>query len=45
MAFNIKVVKVRPVVPFQIWDAYESRNADNHRVIGTLLGKNIFPVK
>jgi translation initiation factor 3 subunit F len=38
MAFNIKIVKVRPVVPFQICDAYERRNMENHRVIGTLLG-------
>ena len=32
------VVKVHPVVLFQIVDAYERRNADSHRVIGTLLG-------
>lgn len=32
-------VKVHPVVLFQIVDAYERRNADSHRVIGTLLGK------
>ena len=38
MAFNINV-KVRPVVLFQICDAYERRNMENHRVIGTLLGK------
>lgn len=31
-------VKVHPVVLFQIVDAYERRNADAHRVIGTLLG-------
>ncbi|KAL1138360.1 hypothetical protein AAG570_008424 [Ranatra chinensis] len=37
MALNI-VVKVHPVVLFQIVDAYERRNADAHRVIGTLLG-------
>merc|ERR1711936_258188 len=37
MAFNINV-KVRPVVLFQICDAYERRNMENHRVIGTLLG-------
>ena len=42
MAFNIKIVKVRPVVPFQICDAYERRNIENHRVIGTLLGKIFF---
>jgi hypothetical protein len=32
------MVKVHPVVLFQIVDAYERRNADAHRVIGTLLG-------
>ncbi|BET01273.1 unnamed protein product [Nesidiocoris tenuis] len=32
------VVKVHPVVLFQIVDAYERRNADAQRVIGTLLG-------
>ncbi|NP_001040528.1 eukaryotic translation initiation factor 3 subunit F [Bombyx mandarina] len=37
MALNISV-KVHPVVLFQIVDAYERRNADSHRVIGTLLG-------
>jgi len=31
-------VKIHPVVLFQIVDAYERRNADSHRVIGTLLG-------
>lgn len=31
-------VKVHPVVLFQIVDAYERRNADSYRVIGTLLG-------
>jgi translation initiation factor 3 subunit F len=31
-------VKVHPVVLFQIVDAYERRNADSQRVIGTLLG-------
>lgn len=41
MALNL-VVKVHPVVLFQIVDAYERRNADSHRVIGTLLGKNEF---
>lgn len=40
MALNL-VVKVHPVVLFQIVDAYERRNADSHRVIGTLLGKEI----
>lgn len=38
MALNLSV-KVHPVVLFQIVDAYERRNADSHRVIGTLLGK------
>lgn len=38
MAFNVKV-KIHPVVLFQIADAYERRNMENHRVIGTLLGK------
>lgn len=32
-------VKIHPVVLFQIVDAYERRNADSHRVIGTLLGE------
>lgn len=32
-------VKVHPVVLFQIVDAYERRNAEQQRVIGTLLGK------
>lgn len=31
-------VRVHPVVLFQIVDAYERRNADSMRVIGTLLG-------
>jgi JAB1/Mov34/MPN/PAD-1 ubiquitin protease len=39
MALNL-TVKVHPVVLFQIVDAYERRNADSHRVIGTLLGKH-----
>ena len=38
MACNLHV-KVRPVVLFQICDAYERRNIENHRVIGTLLGE------
>lgn len=38
MALNL-IVRVHPVVLFQIVDAYERRNADSHRVIGTLLGK------
>ncbi|KAJ8977255.1 hypothetical protein NQ317_003956 [Molorchus minor] len=37
MAINLQV-KVHPVVLFQVVDAYERRNADSHRVIGTLLG-------
>ncbi|KOB76139.1 Eukaryotic translation initiation factor 3 subunit F, partial [Operophtera brumata] len=37
MALNLSV-KIHPVVLFQIVDAYERRNADSHRVIGTLLG-------
>lgn len=41
MALNLSV-KVHPVVLFQIVDAYERRNADSHRVIGTLLGKVLF---
>lgn len=39
MALNL-TVKVHPVVLFQIVDAYERRNADSHRVIGTLLGEH-----
>lgn len=31
-------VKVHPVVLFQVVDAFERRNADSKRVIGTLLG-------
>merc|ERR1712098_1030210 len=37
MGVNL-VVKVHPVVLFQIADSYERRSADNHRVIGTLVG-------
>lgn len=37
MALNL-IVKVHPVVLFQIVDAYERRNADADRVMGTLLG-------
>lgn len=37
MALNL-TVKVHPVVLFQIVDAYERRNVDAHRVIGTLMG-------
>ncbi|XP_055902116.1 eukaryotic translation initiation factor 3 subunit F-1 [Eupeodes corollae] len=36
-ALNL-TVHVHPVVLFQVVDAYERRNADSHRVIGTLLG-------
>lgn len=32
------MVKVHPVVLFQIADSYERRSADSHRVIGTLVG-------
>lgn len=37
MALNL-TLRIHPVVLFQIVDAYERRNADSHRVIGTLLG-------
>lgn len=37
MALNL-TVRVHPVVLFQIVDAYERRNTDSQRVIGTLLG-------
>ncbi|RZF47765.1 hypothetical protein LSTR_LSTR006029 [Laodelphax striatellus] len=37
MSLNL-VVKVHPVVLFQIVDAYERRNAEADRVVGTLLG-------
>ncbi|KAG8229898.1 hypothetical protein J437_LFUL009762 [Ladona fulva] len=37
MALNL-VVKIHPVVLFQIVDAYERRTVEAHRVIGTLLG-------
>uniref|UniRef100_A0A0K8TQX1 Eukaryotic translation initiation factor 3 subunit F n=1 Tax=Tabanus bromius TaxID=304241 RepID=A0A0K8TQX1_TABBR len=36
-ALNL-TLRVHPVVLFQIVDAYERRNADSNRVIGTLLG-------
>lgn len=36
---NNLIVKVHPVVLFQIVDAYERRNAESHRVIGTMLGE------
>jgi hypothetical protein len=35
-----KIVKIHPVVLFQIADAYERRSLENYRVIGTLLGKD-----
>jgi len=47
MAVNIRV-KVHPVVLFQIADAYERRDMEKYRVIGTLLGvidKNTVEVK
>lgn len=31
-------IRVHPVVLFQVVDAYERRNAESMRVIGTLLG-------
>lgn len=37
-ALNLSV-KVHPIVLFQIVDAFERRNADSQRVIGTLLGE------
>lgn len=37
-ALNL-TVRVHPLVLFQVVDAYERRNADSQRVIGTLLGK------
>jgi hypothetical protein len=40
MTFNFRV-KIHPVVLFQIADAYERRNMENHRVIGTLLGNYV----
>ncbi|XP_017144207.1 eukaryotic translation initiation factor 3 subunit F-1 [Drosophila miranda] len=36
-ALNL-TVRVHPVVLFQVVDAFERRNAESHRVIGTLLG-------
>lgn len=45
-ALNL-TVRVHPLVLFQVVDAYERRNADNKRVIGTLLGRqysNCFPI-
>lgn len=36
-ALNL-TVRVHPLVLFQVVDAYERRNADSQRVIGTLLG-------
>lgn len=37
-ALNL-TVRVHPLVLFQVCDAFERRNADSQRVIGTLLGK------
>lgn len=37
-ALNL-TVRVHPLVLFQVVDAFERRNADSKRVIGTLLGK------
>lgn len=37
-ALNL-TVRVHPLVLFQVVDAYERRNVDSERVIGTLLGK------
>lgn len=37
-ALNL-TVRVHPLVLFQVVDAFERRNADSQRVIGTLLGK------
>ena len=44
MAVNIRV-KVHPVVLFQIADAYERRDMEKYRVIGTLLGKSVIDNK
>ena len=43
MAVNIRV-KVHPVVLFQIADAYERRDMEKYRVIGTLLGKSVMNI-
>lgn len=37
-ALNL-TVRVHPLVLFQVVDAYERRNAESQRVIGTLLGE------
>lgn len=37
-ALNL-TVRIHPLVLFQVVDAYERRNVDSKRVIGTLLGK------
>lgn len=37
-ALNL-TLRVHPLVLFQVVDAYERRNAEQQRVIGTLLGK------
>lgn len=41
-ALNL-TVRVHPLVLFQVVDAYERRNVDSKRVIGTLLGKCLRP--
>lgn len=38
-ALNL-TVRVHPLVLFQVVDAFERRNADSQRVIGTLLGNS-----
>lgn len=43
MALNL-TVRVHPVVLFQIVDAYERRNTDSQRVIGTLLGMELIQI-
>lgn len=40
-ALNL-TLRVHPLVLFQVVDAYERRNAEQQRVIGTLLGKYKF---
>lgn len=43
-ALNL-TVRVHPLVLFQVVDAYERRNVDSERVIGTLLGTCAFGAK
>lgn len=48
MASRVKKVLIHPVVLFSIVDAYERRNEEAKRVIGTLLGvvdKGVIEVK